>query len=153
MGYSLIATFKAGDEQVFKCYADWLKILQSGRYTSFLGDIDFETTAENKTVYNKLAFKSAYENEKRFFQEKSKKLEKLNSMLESIEFYKLSEEQKQNVYDDIDCFQEAVKESDYKLAAFEKIVSLFDILQEDEILDDDGSYGRDLEVKLEVECV
>ena len=139
MGYSLYANFYVNKELKFTVWFDELKSLNERRYSASLNCDEVECSIpvpEGLSEYNSYQWFDIHS-----FAKKSEELLKqmeesiirkaeLEKMTKSVEYFKLTSEQKDDILSEISYAEETIKDCQWGFSACEKMIGIISILKE-----------------------
>lgn len=146
MGYNIKCVFvykKNGNDEIVSCgIINDLKILNSQKYEISFSDIK-ETTDnvkfnnmdksliydQNSFIQGALYYYGKMEEERKF-------ITKLDTIINSIEYYKLTLEQKTNITEDLVCANDSLEIFELAYLSCRKMIDLFEYFEHNEIINE-----------------
>ena len=123
MSYSIIGDIYVDNNKVCSAYLDNLKILNRTRY-SIDFDKELQHTGDGEHWYDINSFTSARNAYEKHYEKLIEKKTKLLLIKDSIDYYKLSENEKNDLLQDIEYVTEEAQEVLWKLLSCERMVGL-----------------------------
>lgn len=125
MSYSIIGKFYYKGVEDSTIYLDCLKTINNIRYAINFEYLETEKYNNSNKVYNLKDFSVARD---KIFEKLTKEISektRLEFIKNSIEFYKLDDEQKQELIDDISYKEEDIKDLEYAYESVVKVIGMF----------------------------
>lgn len=139
MGYSLYANFYVNEELKFSVWFDELKALNERRYSASLNCDEIECSIpipKELSEYNSYqwfnlhSFAKKSEELSRQMEEAIIRKAELEKMTKSVEYFKLTSDQKDDILSEISYAEEDIKDCKYGISTCEKMIGIISILEE-----------------------
>ena len=162
MSYSIVGKFFLNDKPVLTSDFSMLKSVNELRYSLTLENVEpipapskveeyiskDEKFEHNGQYFNAKSFEDALEYFKNKYEKVNSKFITTSNLKNSIEYYKLTDEQKGNFENDLAYDEEELEELEWKLYSLAQIIGVFRVI-EDMYVDGEWNYSSNVVLYLE----